>query len=424
MRILFASLGSRGDLNPILALAHEAAARGHEVRVAASGNFSVSVASAGLEFFELRPGLLSAARQVRYLSDARRGPGRLLRECVFPASEATYRDLLAASGGVDMLVVGELLYVAPLVAAQRGIPWLNVILAPSSFLSETDPCVLAPLPVLSRLGRFGKWPTRAVHAIGRRVTGRWAAPLRELERGLGQPAMPNPVYEGKHSPHGVLALFPSFLAAKQPDWPPQTVQTGFPFYDQPAPLPRIVAEFCAAGPPPVVFTLGSAVVMMEDDFYAMAAEAVGTLGCKGILLVGSGHSKPVVSGNLLFANYLPLEEVLPHAVAVVHHGGIGSSAMALRFGKPSLVVPFGYDQPDNAARLERLGVAKVIPRRRLSGSSLAKALAGVLCDRRMAERANALSQRIRPREDLEASVDEIERVGLRREGTFEPCLNP
>lgn len=412
MRILFASLGSRGDLNPILALAAACRERGHAVSVAAAGSFREHVEASGFAAWPLRPDVLCAAGQVRHFSDPSKGPERLLRTEVFPASEATYSDLLTAARGADLLVVGELLYVAPLVAGTLGVPWVTVILAPSSFLSVSDPCVLAPLPALSRLGRFSHWPLRAVLALGRHLTERWARPLRDLERRLGRTPVANPVYAGKHSPHLVLTLFPEFFAPKQTDWPQNALQTGFPFFQQPSEttLAADVLAFLDAGPPPVVFTLGSAVVMMADDFYDLAEEAVGRIGCRAICLVGGAPGPASVSGGILRAPYIPLEAVFPRAAAAVHHGGIGSCAMALRSGIPSVVIPFGYDQPDNGARLERLGVACVVRRRGLTARLLEQGLRRVLEDGTMSCRARELARQIHPDRDMARSIEAIEQA--------------
>lgn len=412
MRILFASLGSRGDLNPILALAAACRGRGHEVRVAAAESFRRPVEEAGFSHAPLRPDVLASEDQVRRYSEPKRGPGRLLRTEVFPSSEDTYADLLAAGRDADLLVVGELLFVAPLAAETLGIPWINVILAPSSFLSIDDPCVLAPLPVLSRLGRFSRLPLRLVLAVGRHVTEGWAKPFRALERRLGRLPLPNPIYAGKHSPHLVLTLFPKFFAAPQRDWPPAVFQTGFPYLQNSAAdgLPPKALAFLKDGPAPVVFTLGSAVVMMADDFYDLAAEAVRRIGCRAIFLMGSAAGRSPCSDSIFRASYLPLEAVFPRAAAAVHHGGIGSCAMALRAGIPSLVIPFGYDQPDNGARLARLGVATTLPRHGLTAARLTSALRGILADRQMAGRARKLATDLNPHDDLRRSAAAIESI--------------
>jgi len=413
MRVVFASLGSLGDLHPLLALARAAGERGHDPVIAASAGYRHYVESLGFEFHPIRPDFEFEPKLVDHLFDPKRGPERLMREQIFPNVRKTYADLVSATRNADLLVVGELLYVAPLVAAARGIPWANAILAPTSFLSACDPCVLAPVPRLFALRRLGRWPYRLIFALGRIVTRRWSAPLTAFRKELGFPSGASPVFDAKHSPLLTLALFPKFLAAAQPDWPAQVVQTGFPFFAQsiaPEKAARL-ERFLASGDPPVVFTLGSSVIQIARDFFECAAEAARRAGRRAILLTGGNPIPPRLPETILAIDYVPLDRVLPHAVAVVHQGGVGTCAEALRWGVPSLVIPFGFDQPDNAERLRRLGVAAVLPRSRFSTDRLSAALADVLASASMSEKARKLAAGICPERDMEQSLDALELLG-------------
>ncbi len=413
MRIVFASLGSLGDLHPLLALAQALAARGHDPVIAASKGYRDYVEGLGFSFRAIRPDFEFEPKLVGRLFHPTRGPERLMREQIFPNVRATYADLLAAAEGADLLVVGELLYVAPLVAARRRIRWANVILAPTSFLSAWDPCVLAPVPALYALRRLGRWPYRLIFALGRMVTRRWSAPLGAFRRELGFPEGASPVFDAKHSPQLTLALFPEFLAAGQPDWPAQVVQTGFPFFKQPvrSEVAEKLERFVAEGAPPVVFTLGSSVVEIADDFFRVAVEVTRRLGRRAILLMGRNEAPADLPESILTLDYAPLERVLPGAAVVVHQGGIGTCAEALRWGVPSVVMPFGFDQPDNAERLRRLGVAEVLARGKFSAERLATALARVLGCAAMTMRARELAAEMHPQRELARSVGALERLG-------------
>ncbi len=413
MRIVFASLGSLGDLHPLLALAREAERRGHAPVIAASEAYRKYAGDLGFEFRMIRPDFEPDPARLEHLFHPRLGPGRLMREEIFSRVRETYADLLAACAGADFLVVGELLYVAPLVAGTLGLPWANAILAPTSFLSACDPCVLAPAPALHALRHLGRWPHRLVFALGRWVTKRWSAPLQSLRRELGLPPGASPVFDAKHSPLLVLALFPSFLAKAQPDWPARVVQTGFPFFSQPG-RPEVEAKLAAffeAGPPPIVFTFGSSVVHIARDFYQFAADASRALGRRAILLLGKNPPPARLSADVLALTYAPLEAVLPRAAAVVHQGGIGTCAEALRAGLPSLVIPFGFDQPDNAERLRGLGAARILRRNQVSVRMLTAGLREILDDPGPAERARKLAASMNPGADLAASLAAIERSG-------------
>jgi len=412
MRIVFASLGSLGDLHPLLALARAAMERGHVPVIAASSGYRAYVEGLGFEFRPIRPDLAFEPELVGRLFHPQRGPERLMCEQIFPSVRETYADLLAAATGADLLVVGELLYVAPLVAATLGIPWANAILAPTSFLSASDPCILAPVPALYALRRLGKWPYRLVFALGRRVTGQWSAPLNALCRELGQRPGANPVFDAKHSPLLTLTLFPAFLAAPQPDWPAKVIQTGFLFFAQ-RPRPEVVSRldrFFDEGEAPIVFTLGSSVIEIALDFFHAAADVAQRLARRAILLTGRNAIPPNLPESILAVDYAPLDRVLPRAAAVVHQGGIGTCAEALRWGVPSVVIPFGYDQPDNAERLRRLGVAEVLPRPHFSGPRLQTMLERIFASESMQSRARDLAGKIQPEDDLEHSLDALENL--------------
>ena len=410
MRIAFASFGSLGDLYPLLAIAVAAQGRGHDVAVAASPNYEDHVRRAGMEFYPLRPAIPSDPTRLAYYFDMRRGPERLLREVAFAELADTHADLCSLAKGADLLVVGELLYTAPIVAEEMGVPWMNVVLAPTSFLSASDPCVLAPAPFLHPLRHLGRWVHQLAYIAGR-IQGRlWAKEFFAFRRRLGLPAGPNPIFDGKHSPYGTLAMFPAFFANGQPDWPPNTLQTGFPYFEQPAvSADRVVADFLSSGEPPVVFTLGSIVAHFEPDFYREACDAAIQLRRRAILLTGSDASRVGKSNpNVLAVNYARLHEILPRSIAVVHAGGIGTCGEALRAGIPSVIIPFSFDQPDNAQRMKRLGVAEILSRRSIKANAIAVKLERILHDPSYTVRAQNYAKQINPAPTMDLVLDKME----------------
>lgn len=408
MRIAFGSFGSLGDLHPVLALACGAAGRGHGVVVAAAEAHRPVVEAAGIEFQPLRPGVPTNEASLAHYFHMSRGPVRLMRELSFAHVRETHEDLTRAAGGADVLVVGELLYTAPQVAAAEGIPWANIVLAPTSFLSSEDPCVLAPAPFLHPFRRLGPWFHRLAHRFGRLQTAWHARPLTAFQRSLGVVKPGNPVYDTKHSPRLVLTLFPEFLAAPQRDWPSAVRQCGFVFHRQPIDPEPGVRDFLERGSAPVVFTLGSIVSHFEPGFHLCAAEAAGLLGRRALILAGRNPRRPRGGGDLHVADYAPLEAVLPHAAAVVHAGGIGTCGEALRAGVPSVIVPYAFDQPDNALRMKRLGVAEVLPRGGGGAVAIAGALRGVLEGSRHRGAARSLAEAIDPGRTLACALDGIE----------------
>jgi rhamnosyltransferase subunit B len=182
----------------------------------------------------------------------------------------------------------------------------------------------------------------------------------------------DPVFRDKFSADLVLALFSRWVASPQRDWPSQTVQPGFVYYDSEKQNQEL-AEFLASGDPPIVFTLGSTAVHHPGDFYESSMQAAKQLGRRAVLLGASAPSR-LVAPDILALPYAPYSQIFPRAAVIVHPGGSGTTGQALRAGRPMLFVPYGWDQPDNAARVERLGIGLCLSRKAYSSQSAAEAL--------------------------------------------------
>ncbi len=425
MRIVFATFGTFGDVNPLVALGGELTRRGHSVVLAAPEMFRPQARGGGLGFAPVRPEQKADdAAMIAMIYDRKRGTERGLREFLFPALRQSYEDLLAAveaDGGADLLVTGELAYAGPLVAERTGIAWASYVLAPFSFFSAWDPPVLPPYPRLSRLLAAAPGAGHLLRPFARAVTRSWCAPVYDLRRELGLSRGLSPLFDAKHAPALVLALFSPLLGKPQPDWPANTRQPGFIFYDRDAEhptLPRELAAFLDAGPPPLVFTLGSAAVMDPGDFWAQSTEAARRLGRRAVLLTGKhAGTSPATNADrygdtpdLCHASYAPFSLLFPRAAAIVHQGGVGTTAQALRAGRPMLVMPFSHDQPDNALRMQRLGVARVLPRERYTASRAARSLQRLLSEPIYSERAAAARERMAGEDGLRAACDALEAV--------------
>jgi UDP:flavonoid glycosyltransferase YjiC (YdhE family) len=410
-RVLFATVGSLGDLHPCLALALELQRRGHLVTVATTEYYRSKVEKLGLGFVPIRPDMdPTDSEMIRQCEDLKRGPEILFRKIVLPHLRETYEDLLEAAAGADLLVAGELNYAAPLVAEKLGLRWVSAILSPASFFSAHDPSVMVNVPWLIHVRKAGWRAYRAVFNLGRRGTMHWWDPVRELRRDEGLRPECDPLFRDKFSPELVLAMFSPLLARSQPDWPHQTRQTGFVFFDQhgaDAGAERRLAEFLAIPDAPIVFTQGSTAVHAPGDFYEVSAEAARRLGRRA-LLVGTSAAPGVLSPRILALPYAPYSQVFRSSAAIVHQGGSGTTGQALFAGRPQLIVPFGWDQPDNAVRVERLGAGIHLPRSAYSVDSAAAELERLLADSRFSERAAEIGAQIRTEDGLAAACDAIE----------------
>ena len=138
----------------------------------------------------------------------------------------------AATVGADLLLTHPLPLLGPIVAQKKQLLWVSSILAPASFLSVYDPIVPPQWPWLYHLMRLSPWVGRAVMALAKLKLDKILKPVYDLRAELGLPRGEQPILGGLHSPTCVLALFSKVLAQPQPDWPPNSLVTGFPFYDR------------------------------------------------------------------------------------------------------------------------------------------------------------------------------------------------
>ena len=423
MKIVFAVFGSLGDMHPMNALGIELKKRGHEVTFATMEFYREKIEKLGFGFRPMRPHLVPDDKELaRKLMDARKGSELLLRELILPNLRPMYEDLMEAVAGADLLISTEVVFAAPSVAEKTGIKWVTTTLAPGTFLSAYDPFV-PPTAIWLRHFRFlGSSFHGAMFGLVRKWIDSWFEPYREFRREIGLSDGRNPLFEGKSELLN-LAMFSRLLGRPQPDWAKSTLQTGFCFYDGQDDYGSIhedLERFLDAGEPPVVFTLGSAAVMDARDFFEESARAADILGKRAVLLYGVYNEPPgiVESGEwrvesakqIIAVPYAPYSQVFPRAACVVHQGGIGTTSQVLRAGVPQLVMPYSHDQPDNAARCERLGVAKIISRERYKAETAAAKLRELLADESYKTFAVEAAKLIRLEHGTETACDAIEEI--------------
>ncbi|HVW01604.1 MAG TPA: glycosyltransferase, partial [Planctomycetaceae bacterium] len=286
-RIVVNTWGSLGDLHPYLAISLGLQKRGHDVRVATAEYYRSKIESLGLNFHPVRPDVdvIRDQQRMQRLMTGRLATVRVVRELLLPVLRDSYADVLQAAEGADLLV-SHLPWATRLVAEKTGIPWVSTMITPMGFFSTYDGTVM-PLnpPGIHRLGprwlgalqRWGKWATRP-----------WARPFDRFRAELGIPPTreDNPLGDS-HSPLRVLALFSPLFAPRQPDWPPQAIATGFPFFDRDETTPPSaeLQRFLASGPPPVAFTQGISSAMLVSRFYRESIVAAQSLGVRAVLVL-------------------------------------------------------------------------------------------------------------------------------------------
>ncbi|MGA2229973.1 MAG: nucleotide disphospho-sugar-binding domain-containing protein [Tepidisphaeraceae bacterium] len=410
--IVIGTIGSLGDLHPCLALGQELLQRGCRVTIATTPYYKSKVEGAGLCFRAMRPDWNPTdPKLISTCEDLQRGLEVLYREMLLPPLEETYRDLMAATEDADLFIAGELVYAAPLVAEKSGLPWVSLILSPFSFFSCIDPTFTPNLPNLFKLRRAGPVVYKAALGLGKLTVRHWSDPIRQLRRKEGLRRKCDPVFKDKFSPHLVLAMFSRWFAPKQRDWPAQTLQPGFLFQGNSPDIAalRRLNEFITAGTPLLVFTQGSTAVCNPGDFYDISAKAAKRLGVRA-LLIGTSATFEKDTNDMLALPYFPYSHVFPKASVIIHQGGSGTTGEALRAGRPMLVVPYGWDQPDNAYRIERLGAGLHLPRSRYTVETATAALRQLLDNPRFAATSSELASHIKSEDAVGSGCDAIESV--------------
>lgn len=424
--VVLTTFGSLGDLHPYLALGVELRRRGHRVTVATHGLYRGRAEAEGFGFAAVRPDYDAwgdPRDTMREAMDERRGSEVVLRRLVLPHVRESFADLRAACLDADLIVDHVLTFAAPLVAESLGLPRVSTTLQPMSTFTAHDPPVLPAAPFMSVIGRVWPGAWRAFWTAARLGSRGWFTELDRLRAELGLPrSNVHPLFDHA-SAQGHLMLFSRVLMSPQPDWPAATTQPGFVRHDRGETgegLSPELARWLDAGDPPIVFTLGSSAVFTAGSFYDAGAAAARALGRRAVLMVGLENLNTVagvpdvahapLEATVVTVPYAPHSEVMPRACATVHQGGVGTTAQALLAGRPMLVVPFSHDQPDNAARCVRLGVARTLHRDRVSAAAFTRELGTLLADEDARAHAVAVATAVHAEPGVEGAVDRLEAV--------------
>ncbi len=412
-RIVITCWGSHGDLFPYIGLALALKKRGHVPVIATMPLYQANVEQEGLTYAAVGPTVdVTDLSLFERIMDPRRGSEVIIRELLLPKLRETYDQLQRAAVGADFIVSHPICYATPVFAERKRLPWVSTTLAPMLFFSRRDPAVMPMLPRLNSIPLIGSWLAGKAPALLRRVTGEWMAPVAQLRMELGLPPGPHPLLEGQFSPFGTLAMYSRVLATPQRDWPPNVVSTGCVFYNGPDGLDARLAKFLEAGPPPVVFTLGTSAVGAAGRFYHESAAAIQQLGMRAVLLTGGiEQNKPdgPLPDSVLLVDRAPHELLFPRAAAIVHQVGAGTLGQALRSGKPMLLVPHGHDQFDNAFRATKLGVARTVFPKQYTAERVARELT-LLLDARYRQRAEEVAAVVRQEGGADAAAAAIEKL--------------
>lgn len=416
--ILLPTIGSAGDVHPMMALGDTLRERGHQVTIVTNPLHEETVREAGFAFHPL--GTRAEAQALIDNPDLwhpRRGFATIARGAILPALRPLYNFIAAQDPSNTIIAAQSLALGARLAHEKLGIPLATLHLQPSLIRSVIDPPINgAPIPAWWPFSLRHLWWRLADAVVIDRELG---FDLNVYRSELGLPPIRRIFHDWLHAPQRVLGLFPDWFAPPQPDWPPQTRLTGFPLYDggaldggaadgEGSPLPDELMHFLDAGEAPLVFTFGSA-MQHGAELYAASIAATQQLGCRAVLLTRDRSQLPATLPETIhYQPYVPLGDLLPHAALLGHHGGIGTLSQGFAAGLPQLVLPLSHDQPDNAQRLERLGAGRALSPARLRPRAMAQAIAQLISSETVKVRCRELALRIDAQEARAAAAGYIE----------------
>lgn len=398
-KIILSTVGTLGDLHPFLALARGLRARGftpvlgcpedHLAKARASGIDPVAIFP-GFDEICVRMGLGKAEATRRIVSDQR----QMFEQMILPALSDCAAKLDMMAEGAVAIVTSPFVLAAPIIGEKRGLPLIACVLQPMALLSTLDPPNTREFAIMRHgsVGLLGEGWNRAVYATIRGILDvLYGRHISAVRRAHGLSAIGGArIFDAARSAALTLGLYSPIFAPLPKDVPPGTKLVGFPFFDsetgRDTELEQGLADFLSAGPPPVVFTLGTFAVHAPSDFYTEAERIARALGVRAVLLTGT-LGAAASDGPIFRCGYAPHSRLFPRAAAIVHHGGIGTVGQALRAGKPQLIVPQMGDQNDHAYRITKLGVGSTLKASKFAGARAISALSALLGDLHIRERA-------------------------------------
>jgi rhamnosyltransferase subunit B len=411
--VLLPVLGSAGDVHPMIELGIALKKRGHRVTIIANALFEQQVWDAGLEFVVL--GTIQEAEAI--FADPRLLHPKKSYECVaerviIPYIAPLYDIIHERKRPNTVVAASGWCFGARIAQEKLGVHLATIHLQPFMLRSLADSSPERRMRMGAGIRRLLKstlfWLVDKL-----RFDPLLVQPLNSFRASLGLPPVSRILKDYVHSPEAVIGLFPEWFAPPRPDWPKNTHLTGFVLHDdgERRQLTDDVYEFLAGGPSPVVFTPGSSAATLTD-FFRQSVAACRMGGYRGMLVTNFPEQLPrdLPKGVRAFP-YLPFSQILPRCSALVYPGGIGTMAQAIRAGVPHLVVPHVNDQPDNALRIERLGLGSRIDPKHYEASRVAKALKQLLSSAEVGARCSAHAADMRPTEDLNRTCDLIVNLG-------------
>ncbi len=423
MKILLTSHGTRGDVQPYLALAVGLQKAGHQATLATAYTYTEWIQSYGVGVHPTRFSVQAEMQKPETQAAMKRRNFiqlyGMMRAMMKRGAEAT-EEVWAAVQGAEFMIDSPTSSGALEAAELRGVPVARAYPVPFA-PTRAFPSFFLGQPRLSLGGGINRLTHTLMHRLlwsgmSAPLTNAWRKKLglrpwrsyaeqQAYARRLGAPA---------------LYGFSAHVIPKPEDWDALQHITGYWFLDAPAgwhPPPEL-ARFLESGPPPVYIGYGSIAVGEPEQKTRLVMRALALSGQRGVILTGwGGFARLPAPPNILFVENAPHDWLFPRMAAVMHHGGAGTTAAGLRAGVPSLITPFAGDQAGWAERVAQLGVG---PRlgdiKHLSADRLAAAMHTAANDPALRARAAALGEKIRAEDGVARAVEIIERHAAAHQG--------
>jgi len=419
VRIAIIAIGSRGDVEPYLALGKGLKKAGHDIRLISHSNFAELINPHGLEFWPVDVDVQEIAQSAEMRE--RLGGGNFLKVMSLMAKEAEKSaHLLAKVGlsacqGMDMICSGMGgLYVAIALAEKLDIPLIQAFYIPFT-PTKLFPSFLIPQLPFPTGGGFNRYSYHLARQVMWQGFRRADTLARQKE--LELPAAPfwGPYNEKRVNHNPILYGFSPSVIPPPPDWGDDAHITGYWFLEPenewiPSP---VLMDFLQAGTPPVYVGFGSMSNSRPQETTKIVLEALVKTKQRGIILSGWGgmHSDDLPD-SVFMVESAPFAWLFPRMAAVVHHGGAGTTAAGLRAGVPSVVIPFFADQPFWGQKVAELGVGpSPIPLRKLTVDRLSQAIHTAVNDPAIRQQATELSSKIMAEDGIAKAVAILEKIG-------------
>lgn len=419
MRYTITTGGSRGDLQSSLALAEGLKAVGHEVRVATHFNYEDQVRARDLIFSSVHGDPVRDMRSLTATNQSRNviSYARQFSRNIEDSLERVLSDYRDACGDADAVIYDYAGLGGYFVAQALGLPSIGAFAEPLFAPTANFRSPLMPqAPAAIRGTALHKRYNYLSHLAAGQIFWQPIRPMlnEALTRVLKVDPVPirGPFKQLRHSGQKNLFGFSPSVLPPPEEWNEDWLVTGYWFLEtepswQP---PDELSDFLRAGPPPLCITLGSVIEDEPQIMTELLLESLRSNGQRAIIQRGwSGLGSTTLPDNVIQVGDLPHEWLFPHVSAVVHHGGDGTAAAALRAGVPSVVIPSSHTQPFWASKLRTLGAAtEPIPRSQLTTARLSTAIHDVVNDNSMSDAAKSIAAKISQENGIQRAVEAIE----------------